>query len=617
MNKRIIIHLLLLIVSSIAQSYQQQLFEVLNSGGPGATGTGIFQFDSTYTPSGSIWELDWSEEIVSNRIMSYTDPNSENRSFELRIGKGGQIFSFRSPGFGEALPPQFRPSYDESGSNISDPGMSDPVKSHHGNWAVWNDEVWQLVGSDQRDSLNGSAVTQNIHQAGPYMNNYAHRKSDLTDAPFYSPQVQSFFNESEQSFSSIYWGQSENPIYVYEAPYECDNCFPDLFRPSVLFFQKHTNIGEGVIQVDFLIYNFHRTRGIDYWNVPFMGIRHSSLPYLIISNSPTDASLYEAINSKAGHPDGSGGFLPEFKEGVTLTTSGNKAASSGWFAFSTDPNGDGPTLAFVTAKESNNPVNGYGDFRYGTAMANALRDVTIFSRRAFGGAVDPATGFKQWGIVAGESIGGRYFILLDDNIDSIVSKIESRGLISSALLEKETIPEEKSNEIYFQFSKNEDSSYSALQTTEITSELSVNSAPFTGSYPVFLICTDSQSVVSSDPYHFSLKPYDGTAKKIELLGFSSIAQYKVLTNSTSAIENNSLSKNSFIKVNLFSDKILISNIKKVPNKIELTNIKGQNITIDVQFNSVSGSAIINVNDLAPGVYFLRVNNTINHFTLIL
>lgn len=612
MKMSVSLTILLIVTIALSQTYQRELFQVLEDDGPTPTNSGSFHFDSSYVPSGSVWELDWSEDVVFNKLLRYTDPNTENCSYELRMGKGGQIYSFRSPGFGEALPPQFRPSYNESGANISDPGKSDPIKSHHGNWAVWNDEVWQLVGSDQKDSLSGSVKTQNIHQAGPYMNNYAHRKSDLSREPFYSPMLQSFYDENKRSYSAVFWGQSENPAYVYDAPYECDTPFPDLFRPSVLYFQKHSDIGDGAIQVDFLLYNFHRTRGIDFWNVPFLGIRNSSLPFLIVSNSASDGTSYEVINSKAGHPDGSGGFLPEFKEGAVIKTSGNGTASSGWFAFSSAPDGNGPTLAFVTAKESQNPPNGYGDLRYGTAMNNHLRDVTIFSRRALGGSTDPVTGLKQWGIVGGHSIRGRYFILLGDNIETVVEQIKKRELITSALLEKERYSKESGRVLHFQFIQDSNGRIVPKESLESEAEVSLHSTPFSGSYPVFLITTDTQTVLSSDPYYFSLKPYDGIVKHMELLGFSDSTVNKKIIGTTPVIPHAMYQKYT-LNVTQKAHIIELSNVGTGTGEILLTNCKGQEVSTTTQYFAQKGTMQIDISNLASGIYFLKWNQTVTHF----
>ncbi len=254
---------------SNAQSYSQKICDIFPSTGPSLIPSGSLVFDTTYKASGSAWELDWSETHVYDQLIKYNNSNPD-QSFELRLGKGGQIYSFKNNGLGEVLPPQWRPSFDNLGDNTSDPGPSIPIVSNHGNWSPWNDEVWQFVGSDQRDFLDGKIKTRNIHQAGSYMNNYSHRASDYVNTPFYSPKIKEFSNITKSSYTGVYWIQSEDPSYVYDPWEDCDICASDQFKPSLILYNKLTNLGDGVIQVDYLIYNYHRTRGIDYWNVPFL-----------------------------------------------------------------------------------------------------------------------------------------------------------------------------------------------------------------------------------------------------------------------------------------------------------------------------------------------------------
>lgn len=626
MRKRytIIIILTLIAINNdfcYSQSYREKLSDVFLPNGPSYLGNGSFSYQTVYSSSGSSWELDWDETNVFNALISVTNPSNNDQSYEMRIGKGGQIYSFINPVFGEALPPQWRPSFDTSGSSIPDQTISNPIISNHGNWASWNDEVWQLVGSDQRDSIAGSVKTQNIHMAGSYMNNFTHRASDHTLEPFYSPIVQSYYDSTEKSFSTIVWGQSEDPTYVYDAPEGCAPCYPELFRPSVLFFQKYKDLGQGVIQVDFLIYNYSRTRGIDFWNIPFTGIRNSSLPYAIISDDPVDGTSYEILNTKAGHPvaddpttavDESEGYLPEFSQGATTRVSGTNAVSSGWIAFSKDSSGAGNCLAFVTTKSSNNPVNAVGDLRYGTAMGNAIRDVTIFSRRAFGGPVDVSTGLKMWGIVGGQSIQGRYFIVVDSNIDSVVQQIQNRNLTTEAKVEIISIPYQPLNDIHYMFSNNGANIYSVSETDSSSAQFTFNSKPFDGSYPVYLISNNSESVLSSNPYYFSLRPYDGIVESIELLGYSSNAYNIQLNTTTLSNESQYLETEKLIMYpNPTSNKVnLVGNSIKVKD-IKIYNIFGQEITSLTRVTSMTNDKItIDLSMLSSGMYFVKIKGTI-------
>lgn len=560
---------------------------------------GDFSFSEDYTNSGSSWEIDWSEELIFNSLLKYEDTDQPNQSYELRFGKGGQVYSFKGTGFGEAIPPQWRPSFDSTGSNTTDPGLSDPIKSHHGNWAPWNDEVWQFVGSDQRDLLSGKVKTRNIHQGGSYMNNFSHRNSDLTTGPFSSPIVQEYMDVSNESVTTVSWGQSENPSYVYDPYADCTTCFSDPFKALVLYYQRYKNIGNGVIQVDFMITNFNTNRGIDYWNVPFIGIRNSSLPYVFMSNNHDNNSSYELLNTKVGHPvaGDESSYLPEFKTGALTRVSGNSAAGSGWFAVSNTLSGNGPTIGFVTAKSTENPRNGYGDIRYGTAMSNATRDVTIFTRRAIGGAADPVTGLKPWGIIGNESIKGRYFIVVEESVDAVVNQIETRSLVENSFIEKVTIDEVEANKVHYQFTTSSEEVI-AFETTSEDAAISLNTKAFTGGHPVFLIQTESESVLSSDPYFYSDKPYDGALKKIELLGFQStyLNELEVTPIITSV---NELDSQFSVYPNPSSSIIHFAKNLKYIN-----NVSGQTV-----FINSNNSSKLDISNWANGIYYARFSDS--------
>lgn len=596
---------------SYSQSNNEKLCSIFLPSNQIASQNGSLTFDTTYTPSESNWKIDWTESHVYHQLIKYSNSNP-NQSFELRLGKGGQIYSFKNDGFGEAIPPQWRPSFDKGGNNITDPGLTDLIASSHGNWAPWNDEVWQLVGSDQRDSLDGKIKTRNLHQAGSYMNNYSHRTSDHTEKPFYSPLVNEWLNTDEESYTGVYWIQSEDPSYVYDPWTDCNVCAPDPFKPSVIVYNKFTNLEDGVIQVDFLIYNYHQTRGIDYWNVPFMGIRNSSLPFAFVSNSTSNPSTFTVLNTKAGHPiaGDEASYLPEFKNGATIKTSGNNSTSSGWFAFSTQANGNGPSLGVVTAKSSSSPINGYGDFRYGTAMSNPLRDVTILTRRAIGGAKNPISGLKPWGIISGQSIRGRYFLVVNSTIPDLINQINSKGLTSSAIIEKAQIDFNVENNFHYNFSISENGTYEAIEASSSSAYLTLNSQPFDSSFPVFLISTNTESILSSNPYHFSDKPYDNIVKSIKLLGFStSYTDEELLVTGIYPTLNS-------MEVRVYpnpSTGIFTINGKSTElESIRIFNYLGEDVTNNISISHFDSNNVqINISILSNGLYLVKTKTTSN------
>ena len=76
-----------------------------------------FEYSDVYSQSGSSWAIDsFPESVVFHNRMSYQNSINPNSSYDIRIGKGGQLYSFRGA-FGESVPPQWvnpnwvQPSY--------------------------------------------------------------------------------------------------------------------------------------------------------------------------------------------------------------------------------------------------------------------------------------------------------------------------------------------------------------------------------------------------------------------------------------------------------------------------------------------------------------------------
>jgi len=87
-----------------------------------------------YTPTGSLWGKHLDERTVFQHEIKHLQ--GEDNSFNLRVGKGGQLYSLRGA-FGESIPPQ----------SVGSP---------------WNDEVWQFVAVCGKYHFG----LRNIKQAG-------------------------------------------------------------------------------------------------------------------------------------------------------------------------------------------------------------------------------------------------------------------------------------------------------------------------------------------------------------------------------------------------------------------------------------------------------------------
>jgi hypothetical protein len=583
MIKKVIlfINLFLIVPQLISQNSPKGLFSVFSEQEIATDTNGSFEFSTDYNNSDSSWEIDWSETHVFLNMMKYTHPTNANKSFELRLGKGSQVYSFKSS-FGEAIPPQWRQKYDSNGSavNATTPSIvNGKILSEKGNWAPWVDEVWQLVNSDQNDKITENGVeklqNRNMHQAGSYLNNYAHRSSDHTEKPFYSPIVASYYDAAKQEFTAVNWVQSEDPSYLYDGRSDCNPCNPDPFKPATLFYTKYKNLGDGIIQVDYLMVNHHETRETRFFNVPFIGIRKTSLAHSFLSNPDNSFTALD---------------LPEWSDGVTI----RNTDTNGWFAVSNNQNGNGASLAFVFPK---NTV-GYSDFRYGTALGpNEIRDTHLFSSRLL------AAGNNHWNLQNAKSIRGRYFILIDSDMQSIANKIQSKGLVAAAKTERIDFSKSDSKEIPYEISI-ENGNFIANETTKTEGNIQVKEVPFSNSFPVFLLESKSGTArITNDPYYYSLRPYDGTLKSIKLLGYSSS---KLNINPATL----SLKKNEKLIYKIYpnptSSKITIQTDKIINlQNVKLYNSLGQqlNLPIVIDINRIK----IDLSSVSKGVYITSVN----------
>ncbi|ANW96386.1 hypothetical protein AXE80_08890 [Wenyingzhuangia fucanilytica] len=210
-------------------------------------------FTTNYEPSGSIWGEVLDEKNVFLARLKHI--SNSNNTWDLRIGKGGQIYSFIGP-YGEGVPP----------SN----------KSH----SQWNDEVWQPVSvaltlnnGDTNDEVKEGATNEGlkyfIHGAGTYI-------TEGLDTPFYSPLMASYYNPTEKAYYVTNWGAQAH--------------LPSLFKSGVLYTTKYKDIGEGILEVTYVIENFG-TDTLDHLNIPWGGVRSSSLRGKFISRPGGDIEI--------------------------------------------------------------------------------------------------------------------------------------------------------------------------------------------------------------------------------------------------------------------------------------------------------------------------------------
>ena len=272
------------------------LLDVFPQSGVSLGGDWSFSLSTAADYSGSTWSTGFGESTVYQAALKHVQRQSGSvvprRSWELRLGKGGQIYSITSD-FGEAVPPQYRPRGAEP--------------------APWIDEVWQTVGVNR--SLNdrtSDASRYYIHQAGTYL-------GDGLSAPFYSPLLAAGAT-ADNGYSTVNWGQQAH--------------IPSSHRSHLLYYQKTRDVGGGIVEVTNVTYNFG-DHVIDWLNAPWGGSRFSTLGTHVIAN-PDDPRTYTD------------------RSGATFASSVPEvlSATGGWVAFSQGTSPGHDALAIVTGHDT-------------------------------------------------------------------------------------------------------------------------------------------------------------------------------------------------------------------------------------------------------------------------
>ncbi len=419
-------------------------------------------YGDNYQPSGSSWSIGFEESHVYRCLLDYNHPLNPDHSYEMRIGKGGQIYSLKGS-FGESIPPQWR----------------NPGGAYGGDYAPWVDEVWQLVAV--APGLNDPANNRKyfIHGAGVYLKD----PMNLTQ-PFYSVELASFYDAAEQEYSTVNWGQQAH----------VDQNLTAGFTSSLLYYSNFKNLGNGIIQVDYLVYNF----GLDtigHMNVPWGGVRRSNMDHWFVSDIQNGYQEYEGT----------------FGAGTIFNTD----ETNGWVAFSSDANGDAPSLAIVVNNDA-------GVLRIGDAGSTSDRDYTVYSAIRNG-----------FDLTFGQSLRIRNYFILGSTVNTIQTKVASLDLQSKTFFDFEAKLKSEVDAASFFFAEN-GSQILAEETTDANA-LHLKLQAYENSVPLFIIkgvnsSGVERSRITSNPYSFSGLPYDGNLLEMKLIGFSDSKKALVLEN---------------------------------------------------------------------------------------
>tara|TARA_B110000046_G_C13021081_1_gene411231 strand:+ start:2553 stop:4733 length:2181 start_codon:yes stop_codon:yes gene_type:complete len=451
-----------ILVSSLTATSQvpmEKLVKVFEGVDTMTVNEGTILFSDDYTETGSEWFVtdSFPETTVFQKELLYISNIDTNQSYRMRIGKGGQIYSLRGV-FGESIPPQWR-------WEPADPEW-------YGRYfAPWVDEVWQMVAVDLAKNILPDSLYF-VHQSGVYLHD------STQNSPFYSPMVAYHTDTIDQSYSIVNWGQHAHTKSVNNSNY----------TSSIMYYTKYKNLGGGVIQVDYFIYNFGNDN-LGYLNIPWGGVRDSNLDHMFIARADNTLELMA----------GGWGIAPIVEADTT----------GGWAAFSSDIEVGSPTLGLVIGKENNGRTY-KSRFRQGST--GAARNYNVFT--------SPKILIGEERISFGESIRFRTFMVFGANGDSVRNIIESRQLVEQTIDTTYITTYEEAEDLNYQF-YNSELGIEIEQVDIVESGFLLKAQPFENSYPVFRLRTnDAEEKITSNLYTYSNRPYDGIVTDVQLLGFN-------------------------------------------------------------------------------------------------
>jgi dienelactone hydrolase len=427
------------------------------------------QFSATreLDPSGSAWTPSFNEaHVMDTRLSQQSEDGQNNQSWDLRVGRGGQIYSLRTPELGETVPPQWR-----SG------GGSDQ--------APWVDEVWQGVAVDTSQNDPASGAPYFIHQSGVYL------KDPALQEPFYSPQVAANLDPEERSFTTVNWGQHAHIANFTDATTTND------FQSHLLYYTRYRDLGQGVIEVSLGFYNYGDDI-LNFLNTPWGGVRRTSTEYAFLSDP--------------GGATWNGPLTENFGNGIA-----SQNDTGGWFGWSDSSIGAAPAIGLVYGKDPSPLLPGQTSnslVRWGYA----------------GGAAQPGEAdwrnyhvlstITRYNLDQGSGIWRRYYFALGDDLSDLADRIAQRGLADDPTISEFDYTESTSPLIGYSFTGNGEDFRIAENSS--TPDFYLYAHPVNSSFPIYeIIESDNLRYLSWDHYATGVvKTYDGTIAGTRLLGFA-------------------------------------------------------------------------------------------------
>jgi len=199
----------------------------------------------------------WSKEVDEKDIFlaELQHQSLHERSWAIKIGKGGQLYSIASS-WGESMPPQ---------------SASSP----------WNDDVWQSTVLDSKILDNDKALdgyaNAFIHQSGMYVRP---KMDPLSTKPFHSPILAAAFNKEDRCYSVVCWGQIPTP---------------SVNRADSLLYVNYRDLGDGVIEITYACFNFG-SYALNDLSFPWGGVRTSVFPEEVLGKMKGGYEFFTPFN---------------------------------------------------------------------------------------------------------------------------------------------------------------------------------------------------------------------------------------------------------------------------------------------------------------------------------
>gem|GEM_PF-7068683 len=418
---------------------------------------GQFGYELQHTEEPTQWTAaNLDPARVWRTTLSHNNEN-DDKDWQIRVGKAGQIYSFTTAA-GELIPPQ----------------------EHAG--AEWIDEVFQVVTVNTKTNNRDAVAYPSrsfVHQAGTYWSKKYRGEEVLLDEEhlnhsWYSPMLAQFHDQSDQSYSSLTWGQYSH--------------VPSVYKSGQLIYTKTKDLGDGVIEFTQIVSN----RGedtINWLNVPWGGVRASSLPNQMMSNPDGSVSLHNR-------------YFGQRKVPAQTTDMGivDHIDTGGWFAWTNGTDDTSNALAVVFGRDQN--FTDGSDYHYKRShfkwgeVKDKTRDYNV------GVNIVPVN------IAPGESFYYRYYMLVGTLKDV---QVKANELIATVHYGKLDISEEEASKLGYvnQTVSENDLSQDVLTPTERaiqTPDISFYTDPINKSVPLFLMRNTQSGAqfISDNPYENTL-----------------------------------------------------------------------------------------------------------------